>query len=88
MFCRLQYKSQVLYLNHSVLVSFLINWTTYTILLNENGGWINQNTGQAATKAEIISVLVSMEELLIRGEFRRGGADTGGLDNVLLIGNP
>ncbi len=64
------------------------DWTTYTLLLNEHAGWINQATGQAATRADMISVLALLEELLIRGEFMRGLADSVGLDNVLLIGHP
>jgi hypothetical protein len=62
-------------------------WTTYAVPLNEHAGWINQDTGQPASKAEIVSVLASLQELLIRGEFMRNQTDIVGLDNVFLMGH-
>jgi len=65
-----------------------IAWTTYSILLNESAGWINQNTGQNASRDEMLEVLSSLSELRIRGEFYRGSNDYGSLDNVIMLRQP
>jgi uncharacterized repeat protein (TIGR02543 family) len=63
-------------------------WTHYSIPLNETAGWkLNSITGPAASQAQILAVLGALTDLRIRGEFRNG-ADTGGLDNVLLLPGP
>ncbi|HFC11370.1 MAG TPA: hypothetical protein ENJ56_00900, partial [Anaerolineae bacterium] len=58
-------------------------WTHYSILLDETAGWQVDGEGRAPTQAEFLAVMVSLIRLRMRGEFR-SGADTGGLDNVLL----
>jgi len=63
-------------------------WTAYAVLLSESAEWINDDTGQAATREEMTQVLSSLSELRIRGEFARGSSDTGGLDNVMLLRRP
>jgi hypothetical protein len=57
------------------------SWTAYSIPLSVAGGWVHQGTDQTATPAEIQSVLTSLQEFRIRGEFR-SGPEQGGLDNV------
>jgi hypothetical protein len=59
------------------------DWTSYSVVLDETGGWINENTGEPATQQEIQNVLADLTALRIRGEFVEG-ADTGSLDNVFL----
>lgn len=44
-------------------------WTSYSIGLSEGAGWKVQSTGEAATAAEIQSVLGSLESLEIRAEY-------------------
>ncbi len=56
-------------------------WTTYSIELVERR-WRNVETGSRATRDELETVLRSLGELRIRGEFFRG-PDTGGLRNVV-----
>ncbi len=60
-----------------------VNWTNYTVLLNEKAGWVKRGTNQAPTQAEMQQVLASLTALQIRGEFSTE-ADKGSLDNVLL----
>lgn len=58
-------------------------WTPYAVRLDESGGWVIQGTDQLASAAQIQSVLGSLQQLLIRGEFRHG-PEEGKLDNVRL----
>jgi hypothetical protein len=58
-------------------------WTHYDIALDPRGGWVHGDTGEAATAAQIQSVLGNISQLRIRGEFRTG-PEQGGLDNVQL----
>jgi len=59
-------------------------WTTYNIPLTESG-WKNLSNNQAATQSQFASVLSSLTQLRIRGEFITG-PDNGDLDNVVLNG--
>ena len=59
------------------------SWTTYCVPLQETG-WKKQGTDQVPSQSEFQSVLASLTELLIRGEFRTG-SDVGGLDNVIFV---
>jgi len=58
-------------------------WTSYQIPLAVSSGWINEETGEAASEEEMEKVLGKLEKLWIRGEFRTG-PDTGGIDNVVI----
>jgi hypothetical protein len=57
------------------------SWTSYSIRLDVGGGWVRQGTTQAVTAAQIQSVLASLQQLRIRGEYR-DGSEQSGLDNV------
>ena len=57
------------------------DWVSYSVLFNESAGWLNG--GIAATQSELQTVLGSLTQLRIRGEFI-AGADTGRLDNVVV----
>jgi hypothetical protein len=57
------------------------NWTAYAIDMDASKGWYKKNN-QPASQAELTRVLNSLDQLLIRGEFR-AGPDEGGLDNVV-----
>ena len=61
------------------------DWTLYLVPLVETAGWINTSSGAAPTRDEMITVLSSLSELRIRGEYREG-EDTGCLDEVQLTG--
>jgi len=64
------------------------NWTYYSISLHETSGWFNKANGLLATQAEMQAVLGSLQALRIRGEYRYG-ADSGGIDSVILTtGDP
>ena len=65
----------------------LTTWTPYNITLSETAGWMNAETDQPATQAEMQAVLQALTTLRIRGEYR-SGADTGGLDTVVLGSAP
>lgn len=58
-----------------------LKWTSYSVKLDENAGWKKGTI--SATKAEIQGVLQNLTKLQIRGEYR-DGADTEGLDNVVI----
>ncbi|MBU6399877.1 MAG: hypothetical protein KGS61_06125 [Verrucomicrobia bacterium] len=58
------------------------NWTSYRVPLTEAAGWTKDTLdGPTPTHDEFLSVLRSLSNLRIRGEYRVGG-DVGGLDNV------
>jgi hypothetical protein len=60
------------------------DWTHYRVALRADGGWKQGDLqGLDATESDIRDVLGDLTALRIRGEFRTG-ADTGGLDNVVL----
>lgn len=59
-------------------------WTTYSVVLNEDlGYWKTSNSasGTAATGAQILNILTSLETIEIRGRFRNANVQ-GRLDNV------
>jgi hypothetical protein len=59
-----------------------VNWTFYDILLHESG-WNDKSNNLPATQTQIQTVLANLQSLRIRGEYR-SGADTGGIDSVVL----
>ena len=61
-------------------------WTNYRVPLRESGDWRVDPGGSPVTSEQFIGVLSTLEELLIRGEFRTGD-DTSSLDNVV-FGRP
>jgi hypothetical protein len=67
------------------------SWTSYSVPLLETAGWVKDSTingvisGDPPTMAEMQAVLASLTELRIRAEYV-SGADTDGLDNVVLNG--
>lgn len=60
-----------------------LDWTSYSIALDETGNWMNGNDEQA-TMTEIETVISDLAKLWIRGEFQTG-PDTGGLDQFQLM---
>ncbi len=59
-------------------------WTAYTVVLSETAGW-TKSDGSIPTKAEMQALLLNVETMQIRGEYR-SAADIGDLDNVVLEG--
>ena len=65
-----------------------VPWTSYSIRLDETGGWkLGTLAGADATNAQIQDVLGSLSALRIRGEFITG-SDNGDLDNVVMAAIP
>lgn len=61
------------------------NWSSYSFRLDESVAWrVTTTTGPLATNAQIQTVLASLTELAINGEYSTAPADGGGLDNVVL----
>lgn len=54
-------------------------WVSYSVRLDDSEAWMNG--GAAATAADLLVVLSSLDRLRIRGEYING-SDTGRLDNV------
>lgn len=65
-----------------------IEWTSYNVTLDATFPWKIDNiiSGELATSEQIATVLSNITSLKIRGEYV-SGADTGGLDNVILENN-
>lgn len=63
------------------------NCTNYAISLSESGWSVNNFNGQAATQADMQSVLSNLQAIYIRGEYQLGN-DTRGLDNVIITAVP
>jgi hypothetical protein len=61
------------------------DWTGYSLLLTEAGGW--DLGGLAPTQTEFQQVLADVTDLQIRGEYV-SGADVGDLDNVVFVPEP
>jgi gliding motility-associated-like protein len=60
-------------------------WSSYTIKLDETGGWKVASTGgAAATKADVIRALSDIQILEIRGTYVTNAANVVGIDNVIL----
>ena len=60
-------------------------WTSYSVSMVENAGWVHYGTSQPPTMTEMQAVLGSLSELWIRGEFIAGN-DSADLDNVVVTG--
>ncbi|HRJ31028.1 MAG TPA: gliding motility-associated C-terminal domain-containing protein [Cyclobacteriaceae bacterium] len=61
------------------------NWSSFSFRLDESVAWrVTSTTGPLATNAQIQTVLASLTELAINGEYSTAAADGGGLDNVVL----
>jgi len=59
-------------------------WTAYTVVLSETSGW-TKSDGSVPTQAEMKALLSDVNTMQIRGEYR-SAADTGDIDNVILMG--
>ena len=59
-------------------------WTAYTVVLSETSGW-TKSDGSIPTQAEMKALLSDVNTMQIRGEYR-SAADTGDIDNVILMG--
>ncbi len=60
-------------------------WSSYTIALDETGGWRISSTGGAlATKADVIRALSDIQSLEIRGSYITNASNVVGIDNVIL----
>ncbi len=59
-------------------------WTSFQIPLHEDAEWRNADTDELVTEEEFRTVLRSMGQILIRGEWRTWDGESGGLDNVVL----
>jgi hypothetical protein len=57
-------------------------WTPYRVRLTETG-WINHDTGDPATRDELLTVLSGLTKLKILGE-HRDGSETDSIDDVVL----
>ena len=57
------------------------SWTSYSVWLNEQAGWWNTAAGRPATQGEIITVLSTLTNLLIRGDYTLANG-AGALDSV------
>src|SRR5215813_12896002 len=60
------------------------NWTSYSVWLNEQAGWWNTTDGRPATQAELITVLATLTNLQIRGDYTLSNG-SGALDSVSLV---
>ena len=60
------------------------NWTSYSVSLNEQAGWWNTTADRPATQSEIITVLATLTNLLIRGDYTLADG-AGALDSVGLV---
>lgn len=60
-------------------------WTSYSIKLDETGGWLWSSTsGSLATRSQIIGVLTNVTSIEIRGTYGTNATYTSGIDNVVL----
>lgn len=60
-------------------------WNSYSIKLDETGGWLWSSTsGSAATRSQIIQVLTNVTSIEIRGTYATNATYTSGLDNVII----
>ena len=66
--------------------AFFPDWSSYVVPLDADLGWrVGSLAGPAATDAQLLGVLSSLDRLLIRGEFlSHPTGDVGRLDNVFL----
>lgn len=60
------------------------DWTSYSAYLDSRSAWrVGSEDGPLATETQILHVLGDLQSFRIRGEYQIG-ADTGGLDNVVM----
>lgn len=59
-------------------------WSSYSIPLNETGGWQWGYGGPLATRAQVKSILSNVTAIEINGTYAANAAYTSGLDNVIL----
>ncbi|MBX2901017.1 MAG: VCBS repeat-containing protein [Cyclobacteriaceae bacterium] len=59
-------------------------WSSYSITLDETSGWKWNGSATDATRTQIISILINITSLEIRGTYATNANYTSGLDNVLL----
>ncbi|MDQ7014084.1 MAG: laminin B domain-containing protein [Planctomycetota bacterium] len=62
-------------------------WESFSISLDEAGGWFHLDTNVAATDAEILAVLGDMTDLRVRGNIN-DRINSIGVDNVMLVPTP
>ncbi len=63
-------------------------WSSYSIKLDETGGWLwSSSTGSPATRSQIINVLSYVTSIEIRGTYGSNASYTSGLDNVVVEQN-
>ncbi len=61
------------------------SWSSYTIKLDETGGWrVGSTSGALATKTDVIRALSDIIYLEIRGTYITNAANVAGIDNVIL----
>jgi hypothetical protein len=58
-------------------------WSTVTIALDEQAGWIDQATGQPATQIDMVKALATLTGLLIQAA-AEGQTGTAALDQLLM----
>jgi Laminin B (Domain IV)/PEP-CTERM motif len=64
-------------------------WHARSMLLVETDGWIDLDSGLAATQSQMLDVLGNLDALIITAEFVEGlETDISGLDNVVLMPEP
>lgn len=63
------------------------NWSSYSVRLLASAGWIDDDTGLAATETQMQSALANVTALQIRAEYS-STLDVDGLDNVVLASVP
>ncbi len=60
-------------------------WSSYSIALDETGGWrVGNMAGALATKSDIVRALGDIKSIEIRGTYISNGSYVSGLDNVVL----
>jgi len=59
-------------------------WASHVIDLNDTAGWIDDDTGLAATETQIRDVLAALDDIILHADFHGSPAETSGFDNVAL----
>lgn len=65
----------------------LEQWESFSISLDQAGGWFHLDTNTAATDAEILAVLGDLNDLRVRGNIN-DRVNSIGVDNVMLVPTP
>lgn len=63
-------------------------WKRFEVPLNHISGWVNRQTGELATREDLLAVLAMVDRLWIRAEFSTHNSDRADLDNVMLLAQP